>query len=128
MSLKKRIRFKPLMDKATDPDTACLHIQDGTNVFISGFTAGYPKLIPQALVRRAKAGEQLKINLFAGASTGDQVAEAVIKRCAHPDYRDLLWDYYHRAIHTSGGHEPHLLKEAFDFHERFMVTGDMRPR
>ena len=73
MSLKKRIRFKPLMDKVTDPDTACLHIQDGTNVFISGFTAGYPKLIPQALVRRAEGGEQLKINLFAGASTGDQV-------------------------------------------------------
>ncbi len=71
--LEKRIRFKPLMDKVTDPDTACLHIQDGANVFISGFTAGYPKLIPQALVRRAEAGERLKINLFAGASTGDQV-------------------------------------------------------
>ena len=71
--LKKRIRFKPLMDKVSDPDTACLQIRDGNNVFISGFTAGYPKLIPQALARRAEAGEQLKINLFAGASTGDQV-------------------------------------------------------
>ncbi|MDL2321501.1 succinate CoA transferase [Desulfosarcina sp. OttesenSCG-928-B08] len=71
--LEKRIRFSPLMDKVTDPDTACMHIQDGTNVFISGFTAGYPKLIPQALVRRAKAGEKFKINLFAGASTGDGV-------------------------------------------------------
>jgi acyl-CoA hydrolase len=58
--LENRIRFKPLMEKITDPDTACLHIQNGTNVFISGFTAGYPKLIPQALVRRAEAGERLK--------------------------------------------------------------------
>ena len=77
--LKKRIRFKPLLEKVSDPDTACLHIQDGINVFISGFTAGYPKLIPQALVRRAEAGEQLKINLFAGASTGDQVDGALAR-------------------------------------------------
>ncbi len=71
--LKDRIRFKPLMDKVTEPDVACAHIQNGTNVFISGFTAGYPKLIPQALVRRAEKGERFKINLFAGASTGDSV-------------------------------------------------------
>jgi len=71
--LEKRIRLKHLLDRVTDPDTACRHIQNGTNVFISGFTAGYPKLIPQALVRRAKNGELFKINLFAGASTGDAV-------------------------------------------------------
>ena len=70
---RDRIRFKPLMDKITEPDAACTHIQNGTNVFISGFTAGYPKLIPQALVRRAEKGEKFKINLFAGASTGDSV-------------------------------------------------------
>jgi acetyl-CoA hydrolase/succinyl-CoA:acetate CoA-transferase len=58
--------------------------------------------------------------------TPRQVAEAVIKTCAHPDYRDLLWDYYQRAIRTSGGHEPHILNEAFEFHERYMATGDMR--
>jgi acetyl-CoA hydrolase/succinyl-CoA:acetate CoA-transferase len=60
--------------------------------------------------------------------TPRQVAEAVIKRCAHPDYRDLLWDYYQRAIHASGGHEPHLLSDVFNFHERFIVNGDMRHR
>jgi acyl-CoA hydrolase len=62
--LENRIRFKPLMEKITDPDTACLHIQNGTNVFISGFTAGYPKLIPQALVRRAEAGERFQNQSF----------------------------------------------------------------
>ncbi len=66
-----RIRYEPLKRKITDPVTAARHIQDGTNLFISGFTAGYPKLIPQELARRAKAGERFKINLFAGASTGD---------------------------------------------------------
>ena len=59
--------------------------------------------------------------------TPRQVAEAVIKKCAHPDYRDLLWDYYDRAVKTNGGHEPHLLNEAFNFHHRFLTTGSMRP-
>jgi len=68
-----RIRFRPLLEKLTDAATAAAVIQDGTNLFISGFTAGYPKLIPQELVRRANDGEQFKINLYAGASTGDMV-------------------------------------------------------
>jgi succinyl-CoA:acetate CoA-transferase len=71
--LTDRIRYAPLRDKVTDPYTASKHIQNGTNLFISGFTAGYPKLIPHALVERAERGEKLKINLFAGASTGDLV-------------------------------------------------------
>ncbi|MBU2546935.1 MAG: succinate CoA transferase [Proteobacteria bacterium] len=56
-----------------------------------------------------------------------QVAEAIIKRCSHPEYRDMLWDYYQRAVRERGGHEPHLLGEAFAMHERFLRTGDMRP-
>ena len=71
--MKDRIRFSPLQDKITDPETAAQHIQNGTNLFISGFSAGYPKLIPRALVQRAQDGEKFKINLFAGASTGDSV-------------------------------------------------------
>jgi len=71
--LEERIRLKALRDKVTDPATATKHINDGTNLFISGFTAGYPKLIPLELARRAAAGEQFKVNLFAGASTGDEV-------------------------------------------------------
>jgi acetyl-CoA hydrolase/succinyl-CoA:acetate CoA-transferase len=58
--------------------------------------------------------------------TPRQVAEQVIRTCAHPDYRDLLWDYYERAVRTVGGHEPHLLAEAFRLHERYMSAGDMR--
>jgi succinate CoA transferase len=59
--------------------------------------------------------------------TPRQVAEEIIKKCAHPDYRDLLWDYYERAIKTRSGHEPHLLDEAFSFHHRYLTTGDMKP-
>lgn len=71
--VRNRVRYQPLVDKITDPATAAQCIQDGTNLFISGFTAGYPKLIPQELARRAEAGEDFKVNLFAGASTGDLV-------------------------------------------------------
>jgi acetyl-CoA hydrolase/succinyl-CoA:acetate CoA-transferase len=68
-----RIRFAPLRERVTDPQRAAACIGEGTNLFISGFTAGYPKLIPQELVRRAEAGERFQVNLFAGASTGESV-------------------------------------------------------
>ncbi len=71
--MENRIRYKPLRAKITDPATAARCIQDGTNLFISGFTAGYPKLVPRELARRAQSGEKFKINLSAGASTGDLV-------------------------------------------------------
>lgn len=71
--MDQRIRYAPLRDRVTDAATASRHIQDGTNLFISGFTAGYPKEIPKALAARARGGEQFRINLFAGASTGDEV-------------------------------------------------------
>jgi acyl-CoA hydrolase len=58
--------------------------------------------------------------------TPRQVAEQIIHKCAHPDYRPLLWDYYQRALKTAGGHEPHLLGEAFSFHQRYTATGSMR--
>ena len=58
--------------------------------------------------------------------TPKQTAVAIIEKCAHPEYRDLLRDYYDRAARETGGHEPHILKEAFSFHQRLMDTGDMR--
>ena len=70
---RDRVRFKPLLDKITSPEDAASHVKDGDNLFISGFTAGYPKLIPKELVKRAESGEKLTINLFAGASTADKV-------------------------------------------------------
>ncbi|MEW5911282.1 MAG: succinate CoA transferase [Thermodesulfobacteriota bacterium] len=83
---EQRIRYAPLRDKITTPAEAAQHITDGCNVFISGFTAGYPKLIPAELVKRAEAGERLKINLFAGASTGDAV-DGVLARAGLVNWR-----------------------------------------
>lgn len=50
----------------------------------------------------------------------------IIENCAHPDYRPMLLDYYHRAEEaTKHAHTPHILEEAFSFHERFVQTGTM---
>ncbi|MCW2134584.1 acetyl-CoA hydrolase/transferase family protein [Arthrobacter sp. VKM Ac-2550] len=57
-----------------------------------------------------------------------QRARLVIEKCAHPDYRPLLEDYFERACRDSfGKHTPHLLGEALSWHERFVETGSMRP-
>ena len=91
---EKRIHYAPLLDKITDAATAAALITDGTNLFVSGFTAGYPKLIPRELVKRARAGEKFKVNLYAGASTGDQVdgimAEAGIVNWRRPYMSDRV--------------------------------------
>lgn len=51
----------------------------------------------------------------------------IINKCAHPDYRDELLDYYNRAlVETKKAHTPHLMSEALKFHTRFIETGDMR--
>ncbi len=54
-------------------------------------------------------------------------AERIIARCAHPDYRPMLEDYTARAAKGAWGQQtPHLLGEAFSWHQRFMDTGTMR--
>lgn len=45
-------------------------------------------------------------------------AEAIIENCAHPDYRMHLREYLIKAKKDVGGHEPHILEEAFSFHQR----------
>ncbi len=56
-----------------------------------------------------------------------QRARTIIAKCAHPDYRDQLQDYFDRALKESSGlHTPHLLGEALSWHQRFLETGTMR--
>ncbi len=53
-------------------------------------------------------------------------AQVVIEKCAHPDYRSALQDYYDRALRDSvGKHTPHLLDEAFLWHRNYLKTGKM---
>ncbi|NLC35586.1 MAG: acetyl-CoA hydrolase/transferase family protein [Alcaligenaceae bacterium] len=52
-------------------------------------------------------------------------AALIIERCVHPDYRDMLRSYHSRAC-AAGGHTPHLLAEAFEWHQRYAADGSMR--
>ena len=51
-------------------------------------------------------------------------AEAIIKNCVHPLYKEQLEDYYHRAVER-GGHTPHILEEAFSWYQLHRETGTM---
>ena len=57
-----------------------------------------------------------------------QRAKVIINNCAHPMYRDMLADYYDRAMTSSYGLQtPHMLNEALSWHQRFVETGSMLP-
>jgi len=57
-------------------------------------------------------------------------APLIIEKCAHPDYKDILHEYYDRSLHEclkrGAGHEPHMLRNAFKFHLNFMEHGTMK--
>ncbi|MCP8891655.1 acetyl-CoA hydrolase/transferase family protein [Sphingomonas faeni] len=56
-----------------------------------------------------------------------QRAQVIIEKCAHPDYRPALTDYYRRARKGSYGQQsPSLPGEALSWHQRFLDTGTMR--
>jgi len=59
-----------------------------------------------------------------------QRAPVIIKNCAHPAYKDLLMEYYERALHDclkrGAGHEPQMLDKAFRMHTALQNHGSMR--
>ena len=53
-------------------------------------------------------------------------AVLLIERCAHPDYKPALRDYYERAKHeTKAKHTPHDLKDALSWHQHYLLHGKM---
>jgi succinyl-CoA:acetate CoA-transferase len=55
-----------------------------------------------------------------------QRARLIIERCAHPDFRPALLDYFGRAeTGAPGMHTPHLLQEALSWHSRYVAEGHM---
>lgn len=53
-----------------------------------------------------------------------QRAHAIIESCAHPDYKQLLWDYL--KLMEGKSHTPATLSKAFAMHIALAETGDMR--
>lgn len=49
----------------------------------------------------------------------------LIENCAHPMYREQLWEYYHEALER-GGQTPHILEKALSWHTQLQQEGTMR--
>lgn len=76
--LKDRLRNIKAFDLIRSPEEAAAFICDGMTVGVSGFTpSGYPKAVPMALAERGKKGEELKIDLYSGASVGPEIDAAL---------------------------------------------------
>ena len=57
-----------------------------------------------------------------------QRAKQIIEKCAHPDYKPLLREYYRKAMELSPAkHTPHMLEEVFSWHMHYLRTGKMLP-
>ncbi|MFT9846632.1 acetyl-CoA hydrolase/transferase family protein [Aneurinibacillus sp. REN35] len=71
----KRLRNKALQERLVTAQEAASWIKDGMTLGLSGFTqAGDAKAVPRALVERVKeTGEQLKVNVYTGASLSSEV-------------------------------------------------------
>ena len=53
-----------------------------------------------------------------------QKARQIIEKCAHPDFRPALREYFRRARELSPGKQtPHLLEEAFSWHVKYLRHG-----
>ena len=52
-----------------------------------------------------------------------QRAKEIIENCAHPDYKELLWDYLKIA---QKGHTSHRINAALAMHDTLLKKGDMR--
>ena len=60
-----------------------------------------------------------------GKSPKQRAAEMI--KIAHPDYREMLQDYFDRACsQPKAGQTPHILSEALSWHDRFNKTGTMK--
>ncbi len=53
----------------------------------------------------------------------------VLEKVPSPEYKALPQDHFSRAESLSyGKHTPHLLTEPLGWHNRYLRTGNMRPR
>jgi len=96
-------------------DEAARFFKNGDNVGFSGFTAaGAPKVVPTAVAKMAEEehakGNEFKINIFTGASTGDALdgaltrAKAVNFRTPYQSNKDLRGALNTQDVHYADMH------------------------
>lgn len=53
-------------------------------------------------------------------------AICIIENCAHPEYKEYLYEYFNKASEEEYKHTPHILDEALNMHKHFIKTGSMK--
>lgn len=93
----ERIRNASIREKIMTAEEAALAIETGMTIATSGFTpAGHPKVVPRAIAKRVlEEGAPKKLNLYTGASVGDELdgelarAGAIHKRLPYQTQNDM---------------------------------------
>lgn len=109
-------------NKMMTADEAAALVSNGDVVGFSGFTpAGAPKVVPEAIARRAEAehaaGREFKIGMYTGASTGDMLdgalarANAVLFRTPYQSSKDLRARINAQEAHYFDMHLSHEAQE-----------------
>jgi acetyl-CoA hydrolase len=59
-----------------------------------------------------------------------QRAQTIISKCAHPEYKPILQDYFDRSLKeclaSNSAHQPHMLYKAFDMYKHLDEKGTMK--
>ena len=103
-------------------EEAARFINNGDVVGMGGFTpAGAPKDVPTAIAHRAEEaharGEEFKIGIYTGASTGDSCdgmlarAHAILFRTPYQSNKDLRTELNNQDAHYFDMHLSHLAQE-----------------
>lgn len=57
-------------------------------------------------------------------------ARTIIEKCAHPDYKPILKEYFDRSLReclaSNSAHQPHMLYKAFNMHRHLDENGTMK--
>jgi acyl-CoA hydrolase len=113
-----RIRKKNLHSKKMQAEDTVPFFKNGMDLAGSGFTpVGYPNVVLLALAD------------LRGLCPHKHVRK-LISKCALPDYRPILTEYYEHAENecfASGvGHEPHMLFKVFKRQENLAINSTMK--
>lgn len=77
---RERILLKNAESKIMSADEAARLIEKDMTVGVSGFTpSGYPKVVPQALAKRAEKEGPVPVSIWCGASAGDELDGALTR-------------------------------------------------
>ena len=133
-NLKKRIRNAQCREKIMSAEEAASFIRPGMTIGSSGFTpAGYPKMIPAALAKRAEAGEKLDltdVDVTVEVGLGDiEISDNADEGGARGHIVSIIYkgDHYQLIVRTEENEEDYVFDTEDLWNENDYVSVKIRP-